>query len=54
MTRIITEFYADQKGATAIEYGLIAALIAAVIIGTLQTIGTSLQAKFASISVQLN
>ncbi len=54
MTRIIAGFYADQNGATAIEYGLIAALIAAVVIGTLQTIGTSLQAKFASISGQLN
>ena len=54
MNRIITRFRDDDRGATAIEYGMIAALIAAVIIGTLQVVGTSLNAKFASISGQLN
>ena len=43
----------DEKGATAIEYGLIAALIAVVIIGTLTTIGTELTAKFNTIAAAL-
>ena len=43
----------DKRGVTAMEYGLIAALIAVVIIGTITTIGTSLNAKFTSISTAL-
>jgi pilus assembly protein Flp/PilA len=39
----------DESGATAIEYGLIAALIAVVIIGAVTTVGTSLSAKFTAI-----
>jgi pilus assembly protein Flp/PilA len=48
------KFARDENGATAIEYGMIAALIAAVIIGTLQLVGTQLNAKFALISAQFN
>ncbi len=40
----------DRKGVTALEYGLIAALIAVVIIGTLSTIGTKLSATFNTIA----
>jgi pilus assembly protein Flp/PilA len=40
----------DENGATAIEYGLIAALIAVVIIGAVTAVGTSLQATFTSVS----
>ena len=47
-------FLADDSGATAIEYGMIAALIAVVIIGTLKIIGTQLNAQFNAISAQLN
>lgn len=54
MKNIVKRFAGDESGATAIEYGMIAALIAVVIIGTLQTIGTQLKAKFTSISNQLN
>jgi pilus assembly protein Flp/PilA len=43
----------DESGATAIEYGLIAAGISVVIIATVNAIGTSLNAKFDSISTQL-
>jgi pilus assembly protein Flp/PilA len=43
----------DSKGVTAMEYGLIAALIAVVIIGALTTIGTSLTAMFGKISAAL-
>jgi len=43
----------DKRGVTAMEYGLIAALVACVIIGTVTTIGTSLNTKFTSISTAL-
>lgn len=43
----------DDRGATAIEYGLIAALIAVVIIGAVTALGTGLDATFTSISDQL-
>jgi pilus assembly protein Flp/PilA len=47
------KFIRDDSGATAIEYGLIAALIAVVIIGALSTIGTNLNAAFTTISNNL-
>jgi pilus assembly protein Flp/PilA len=43
-------FVNDESGATAIEYGLIAAGIAVAIITVVQTIGTNLNSKFSSIS----
>ena len=43
-------FVADQRGATAIEYGLIAGLIAVVIMGALITSGTSLNGVFSTVS----
>ena len=43
-------FWADEEGATAIEYGLLAALIAAVIVVSVTAIGTNLQALFTSIA----
>jgi pilus assembly protein Flp/PilA len=46
-------FLANQNGATAIEYGLIAALIAVVIIGALTSIGTNLNAAFTSVATSL-
>ena len=53
MKKIITRFAKDESGATAIEYGLIAALISVVIIGVLSTIGTNLTSKFNEIATQL-
>jgi pilus assembly protein Flp/PilA len=53
MTKIIQQFIADDNGATAIEYGLIAALIAVVIITGLTTIGTNLNTSLASIAGSL-
>ena len=47
------KFAADQKGATAIEYGLIAALIAVVIITALTTLGTNLNTTFTSVASSL-
>jgi pilus assembly protein Flp/PilA len=46
-------FLKDESGATAIEYGLIAAGISVVIIATANTIGTTLNGKFNDISTQL-
>ena len=43
----------DKRGVTAMEYGLIASLIAVAIIATVSTVGTSLQATFTSISDKL-
>lgn len=50
MTRIFKRFAADESGATAIEYGLIAALIAVVIISGAGLVGTNLNAKFTAIA----
>ncbi len=46
-------FIKDESGATAIEYGLIAAGISVVIIAAVNAIGSSLNAKFNYISTQL-
>jgi len=53
MSKIVNRFAEDESGATAIEYGLIAALISVVIIGVLSTIGTNLSNKFNDIADQL-
>jgi pilus assembly protein Flp/PilA len=50
---LFQKFLKDQSGATAIEYGLIAALIALVIITTITAVGTSLSATFTNISNNL-
>jgi pilus assembly protein Flp/PilA len=46
----IKRFLKDEEGVTMIEYGLIAALIAVVVIGVLTTIGTNLNTKFQAVS----
>jgi len=53
MQRLVSSFVQDESGATAIEYGLIAALISVVIIGVLATIGTNLSTKFNQVATQL-
>ena len=52
MSRILA-FLKNESGATAIEYGLITAGISVVIIATVNTIGSTLNGKFTSISTQL-
>ena len=47
---MLTKFFNDESGATAIEYGLIAALVAVVIITGLTALGSSLDAKFSSVA----
>jgi pilus assembly protein Flp/PilA len=54
MKSLFSRFVKDQSGATAIEYGLIAALIAVVRITVLTTVGTSLNAKFNTVANALN
>jgi pilus assembly protein Flp/PilA len=49
----ISKFLRDESGATAIEYGLIAAGISVVIIGVLKTIGTNLTATFTTVGAAL-
>lgn len=53
MNRFIQRFLADELGATAIEYGLIVALIAVFIIGAVTKVGTSLSTKFNSVATSL-
>jgi pilus assembly protein Flp/PilA len=53
MPQFIRRFTADEEGVTAIEYGLIAALIAVVIIGSVQLVGTSLATVFGDIATAL-
>ncbi|CAM2180300.1 MULTISPECIES: Flp family type IVb pilin [Burkholderia] len=57
MTRIIEKiawFVQDQDGVTAIEYGLIAALIAIGIVVALTTVGTDLKTVFSTIAADLD
>lgn len=49
MSKFVTRFIKDESGATAIEYGLIAALIAVVIITAVTTLGTNLSGTFNNI-----
>jgi pilus assembly protein Flp/PilA len=53
MIATVRRFWADQSGATAIEYGLLAAGIALVIISVVNGMGTKLNTKFTSINTSL-
>lgn len=53
MKNLIARFAKDESGATAIEYGLIAAGIALAIIAVVNQLGTQLNGKFTSISSSL-
>ena len=50
MNNMFTLFGRDESGATAIEYGLIAALIAVVIIGAVTTVGGNLTTTFTNVA----
>ena len=52
--RALASFFRDEAGATAIEYGLIAALISVVIIATITAVGTQLTKTFTSVSTALS
>jgi pilus assembly protein Flp/PilA len=51
--KIINRFLNDESGATAIEYGLIAALVAVAIITAVTTLGTKLNGTFGNVSAKL-
>jgi pilus assembly protein Flp/PilA len=51
--QFIRKIFKDKKGATAIEYGLIAALIAVAAIAAMQGLGTSLNTTFSNVSTAM-
>jgi len=51
--KFLAKFWADQSGATAIEYGLIAAGISLAIIAAVNGLGSTLNTKFSSINTSL-
>jgi pilus assembly protein Flp/PilA len=53
MTKLFSRFAKDESGATAIEYGLIAALIAVVIIAAVTAVGTGVSTTFQSVAGSL-
>jgi pilus assembly protein Flp/PilA len=53
MMNFISRFANDESGATAIEYGLIAALISVATIGVIKTIGTNLGSTFNKVAQNL-
>ena len=46
-------FFKEEDGATAVEYGIMVALIAGVIIGVVTTLGTNLETTFSNVANQL-
>jgi pilus assembly protein Flp/PilA len=53
LQRIFSKFWSDESGATAIEYGLIAAGISLAIIAVVNGLGTNLNTKFTDINTSL-
>lgn len=54
MSKLFTRFAKDESGATAIEYGLIAALIALAILAGAGAVGDALDTQFNTIASELN
>ena len=53
MTNLFARFVKDESGATAIEYGLIASLIAVAAITAMTTVGSKLTSTFSNVSAKL-
>jgi pilus assembly protein Flp/PilA len=53
MKNLISQFFRDESGATAIEYGLIAALVSVACILGLTAVGTNLSTKFQAVATSL-
>ncbi len=53
MISFARRFLSDESGATAIEYGLIAALIAVVLVGTLRTVGADIKNTLNTVATSL-
>lgn len=54
MLRQVKQFVRDEEGATALEYGLLAALVAAAIITAVGALGTTVSSTFDSIASSMN
>jgi pilus assembly protein Flp/PilA len=54
MLKLVGSFWADEQGATAVEYGLIASLVSIAAISAFTTVGTKLSATFKFVAGQLN
>lgn len=50
MLELLKRFAKEEDGASAVEYGLLVALIAAVIVTVVQTLGTNIQTAFTTVS----
>jgi pilus assembly protein Flp/PilA len=50
MIKKLTDFFKDEEGASMVEYGLLVALIAVVVITAVTAIGTNLNTKFTTVS----
>ena len=53
MKKFISKFMSDESGATAIEYGLIAALIAVVIIAAVTALGSNISTQFGKVATAI-
>jgi len=53
MSKFLSRLYKDETGATAIEYGLIAALIALVLVAAMTTLGTKVGGTFNKVSSKM-
>ena len=53
MKKFISKFMSDESGATAIEYGLIAALIAVIIIGAVTALGANISTQFTQVATAI-
>jgi pilus assembly protein Flp/PilA len=53
MVKHIVRFMREEEGATAVEYGLMVALIAAVIVGIVTTLGTNVRGAFTTVSTAI-
>jgi pilus assembly protein Flp/PilA len=53
MKAMIQKFFQEEEGATAVEYGLLVALIAVVIMAAVGTLGTNLNTKFSSVATSV-
>ena len=54
MQSIVGRFLSQERGATGVEYGLLVALIAAVIVTVVSSLGTQVQAGFQKVCTALN
>ncbi len=54
MSKLLENFWANEQGATAVEYGLIASMVSIAAISSFTTVGTKLSHTFHFVATQLN